>query len=230
MRLPMQRADDLHAVMETAGLSRPTLVGWSVGGFIVGPYLAKYGRERTAGINLVDAVTVFSPELEFFTLTFGELMPRLRRPTTQAMKLDSSMGPRPGTQLRRMGEPLVPSTVWGKVLFSPSACQQNADEIFLELIEVTSIDADRSRLAIARRAAGYPVSGAFWGVAAFFVGLLGGAIQLTRRRPAPQSEPQRTACYSAGCGNRPLSCQPVRALGPWSFARRRHPLSTPIPT
>ena len=33
---------------------------------------------------------------------------------------------------------------------------------------------------------GYSVSGAFWGVAAFFVGLLGGAFQLALRRPAPQ--------------------------------------------
>jgi putative oxidoreductase len=33
---------------------------------------------------------------------------------------------------------------------------------------------------------GYSVSGAFWGVAVLFVGLLGGAIQLARRRPAPQ--------------------------------------------
>jgi len=33
---------------------------------------------------------------------------------------------------------------------------------------------------------GRHLSGTFWGVAAFFVGLLGGAIQLARRRPAPQ--------------------------------------------
>lgn len=32
---------------------------------------------------------------------------------------------------------------------------------------------------------GYAVSGAFWGVAALFVGLVGAAIQLTQRRPAP---------------------------------------------
>ena len=32
---------------------------------------------------------------------------------------------------------------------------------------------------------GYSVSGAFWGVAALFVGLVGAAIQLTQRRPAP---------------------------------------------
>ena len=38
---------------------------------------------------------------------------------------------------------------------------------------------------------GYSVSGALWGVAAFFVGLVGGTFQLLRRRPAPQSEPQQ---------------------------------------
>ncbi len=32
---------------------------------------------------------------------------------------------------------------------------------------------------------GYSVSGAFWGVAALFVGLVGGAIQLAQRRTAP---------------------------------------------
>jgi non-heme chloroperoxidase len=75
-----QWADDLHAVMDIAGLRRPTLVGWSLGGFIIGFYLAKYGRERTRGINLVDAVTVFSPESEFFAQTFEELLPRLTSP------------------------------------------------------------------------------------------------------------------------------------------------------
>jgi len=94
-----QWADDLHAVMETAGLRRPTLVGWSLGGFIIGFYLAKYGRERTAGINLVDAVTVFSPELEFFTQTFGELLPRLaslsERATATAEFLASCFATKP---------------------------------------------------------------------------------------------------------------------------------------
>ena len=32
---------------------------------------------------------------------------------------------------------------------------------------------------------GYSISGALWGVAALFVGLVGGAIQLAQRRPAP---------------------------------------------
>jgi non-heme chloroperoxidase len=75
-----QWADDLHAVIDTVGLRRPTLVGWSLGGFIIGLYLSKYGPERIAGINLVDALTVFSPELEFFTRAFRELLPRLASP------------------------------------------------------------------------------------------------------------------------------------------------------
>ena len=56
-------ADDLHAVMETTGLLRPVIVGWSLGGLVVGQYLARYGAERVAGVNLVDAVTKLSPEL-----------------------------------------------------------------------------------------------------------------------------------------------------------------------
>jgi putative oxidoreductase len=38
---------------------------------------------------------------------------------------------------------------------------------------------------------GYSMRGALWGLAAFFVGLVGGAIELARRQPAPQSEPQK---------------------------------------
>lgn len=56
-------ADDLHAVISAAGLSRPTLVGWSLGGLVVGHYLARHGQDRVAGVNLVDAVTRQAPEL-----------------------------------------------------------------------------------------------------------------------------------------------------------------------
>lgn len=52
-------ADDVRAVIDAAGLQRPTLVGWSLGGYIVGQYLAKYGTGNIAGVNLVDAVTKF---------------------------------------------------------------------------------------------------------------------------------------------------------------------------
>jgi putative oxidoreductase len=38
---------------------------------------------------------------------------------------------------------------------------------------------------------GHSMNGALWGLSAFFVGLLGGGIQLARRRPALQGEPQK---------------------------------------
>lgn len=56
-------ADDLRAVIETAGLRRPILVGWSLGGLVIGHYLARHGNGAVAGVNLVDAVTKLSPDL-----------------------------------------------------------------------------------------------------------------------------------------------------------------------
>ncbi len=56
-------ADDVAAVIAAARLRRPVLVGWSLGGYVAGAYLRKYGGGQIAGINLVDAVTKFSPDL-----------------------------------------------------------------------------------------------------------------------------------------------------------------------
>jgi len=56
-------ADDVAAVIAAAKLRRPVLVGWSLGGYVAGAYLRKYGDARVAGFNLVDAVTKLSPEL-----------------------------------------------------------------------------------------------------------------------------------------------------------------------
>ncbi len=55
--------DDVAAVIAASKLRRPVLVGWSLGGFVVGAYLRKYGGTGIAGINLVDAVTKLSPDL-----------------------------------------------------------------------------------------------------------------------------------------------------------------------
>ncbi len=56
-------AEDVAAIIQSARLRRPVLVGWSLGGFVVGAYLRKYGGARVAGINLVDPVTKLSPDL-----------------------------------------------------------------------------------------------------------------------------------------------------------------------
>ncbi len=56
-------ADDLAAVIAMAKLRRPVLVGWSLGGVVIGAYLRKHGGTAIAGINLVDAVTKLSADL-----------------------------------------------------------------------------------------------------------------------------------------------------------------------
>lgn len=50
-------ADDLAAVIDAAGLRRPTLVAWSYAGRVVADYLRLHGEERLAGIVFVAAVT-----------------------------------------------------------------------------------------------------------------------------------------------------------------------------
>ncbi|UIJ71099.1 alpha/beta fold hydrolase [Aurantimonas sp. HBX-1] len=59
---PRLWADDVKAVIEGAGLKRPVLVGWSLGGYVAGAYLHAYPGAAVAGLNLVDAVVAFSPE------------------------------------------------------------------------------------------------------------------------------------------------------------------------
>lgn len=48
-------ADDVHAVIEALELKRPTLVGWSYGGFVMTDYVRAYGDDNIAGINFVCA-------------------------------------------------------------------------------------------------------------------------------------------------------------------------------
>ena len=60
---PALWAADLHAVIEAAGLRRPTVVGWSLGALVTGHYLARHGHGRLAGVNVVGAVTRLAPEL-----------------------------------------------------------------------------------------------------------------------------------------------------------------------
>jgi non-heme chloroperoxidase len=72
-------ADDVHAVMETTGLKRPVVAGWSYGGRIIGDYLRAYGGARLAGINYVGARTtntnsMFGPgRVHFAKMTSDDL-------------------------------------------------------------------------------------------------------------------------------------------------------------
>ncbi|WGF88889.1 alpha/beta fold hydrolase [Marinivivus vitaminiproducens] len=66
--------DDLAAVIEAAGVARPVVAGWSLGGFVIGEYLAKRGGDGLAGVNLINAVVGFEPSLFRPTNIFGPLM------------------------------------------------------------------------------------------------------------------------------------------------------------
>jgi non-heme chloroperoxidase len=55
-------ADDVMAVTDALGLTRPVLVGWSYAGRIIGDYLEAHGTTRIAGINYVCARTNDQPE------------------------------------------------------------------------------------------------------------------------------------------------------------------------
>lgn len=56
-------ADDVAAVIAATRLRRPVLVGWSLGGMVVGAYLRKYDGTRIAGVNLVDPIAKLSHDL-----------------------------------------------------------------------------------------------------------------------------------------------------------------------
>lgn len=56
-------ADDIAAVIAATKLRRPVLVGWSLGGWVAGGYIHKFGGAGIAGVNLVDAVTKRAPGL-----------------------------------------------------------------------------------------------------------------------------------------------------------------------
>lgn len=55
-------ADDIHAVIQTLGLDRPILCGWSYGPLVMLDYVRHYGEERIGGLHFVGAVTKLGSE------------------------------------------------------------------------------------------------------------------------------------------------------------------------
>ncbi|HVK69754.1 MAG TPA: alpha/beta hydrolase [Polyangium sp.] len=71
--------DELRAVIEGAGLKRPVVVGWSLGGVVILDYLRAHGDEALGGVVFVDAVTRLDRALlgEMPPLTSEDLSTRL---------------------------------------------------------------------------------------------------------------------------------------------------------
>jgi non-heme chloroperoxidase len=55
--------DEVQAVIDSAGLKRPVLVGWSYAGRVISDYVATHGAGQLAGINFVDAPIKVDPAL-----------------------------------------------------------------------------------------------------------------------------------------------------------------------
>ena len=64
-------ADDVAAVIDTLGLDRPVLVGWSLGGMVVCDFLLHHGDDAIAGVNFVGAAVTLQLEGEGLMLGPG---------------------------------------------------------------------------------------------------------------------------------------------------------------
>ncbi len=120
-------ADDIKAVIETLGLDRPVLSGWSYGGVILCDYIRHHGTEAVRGVHLVSAVTKLGktavPFLGqdfvnlfpgFFSDSVGKMAPALLR----FLNLCVAAEPSPEDLYLALGyNTMVPPTV-RKALFS----------------------------------------------------------------------------------------------------------------
>ena len=61
---PRLWAADIAAVIEQCHLHRPTLVGWSYGGFVICDYVREYGQNAIAAINFVGAAVTLNARFD----------------------------------------------------------------------------------------------------------------------------------------------------------------------
>jgi hypothetical protein len=55
-------ADEVQAVIDTAGLKRPVRVGWSYAGRVISDYVTNRDADGISGVDFVDASIKFVPE------------------------------------------------------------------------------------------------------------------------------------------------------------------------
>lgn len=81
-------ADDVAAVIQAAGLKRPYLVGWSMGGRVISQYLDVHGDDALAGIVFVSSRTAVTPTRTFLgpgAATLGQLQVTTNDDNVRAM-------------------------------------------------------------------------------------------------------------------------------------------------
>jgi pimeloyl-ACP methyl ester carboxylesterase len=72
-------ADDINAVIETLGLDRPVLCGWSYGPLLILDYIRHFGEDNISGLHFIGAVTKLGSQDAIAVLTpeFLSLLPGL---------------------------------------------------------------------------------------------------------------------------------------------------------
>jgi non-heme chloroperoxidase len=70
-------ADDLHTIITALHLQKPTLAGWSYGGYLLCDYIRHYGQNTPAGLIFVAAATEmgYKDAYTLFGPTFLQLIP-----------------------------------------------------------------------------------------------------------------------------------------------------------
>ena len=63
-RDPRLWAADIAAVIDQCHLDRPTLVGWSYGGFVICDYVRAYGQDAISAINFVGAAVTLNEHFD----------------------------------------------------------------------------------------------------------------------------------------------------------------------
>ena len=78
-------ADELEAVIDAANVSKPILVGWSLGGRVLRQYLIHYGDHRISGLNFVSTRPFEDPAV----LAPASRANIVGRPDTLAKRIDA---------------------------------------------------------------------------------------------------------------------------------------------
>lgn len=133
-------ASELKAVIETAELKRPVLVGWSYGARIIAEYLMEYGDQNIAGINFVGAFTKVDKEIlgpataAVLKMASEKLVENIEN-TISFLKF-SSFQPLPAAELQTMlaFNMVVPSQVRGHLLGRPAPYEDALEKITVPVL------------------------------------------------------------------------------------------------
>ena len=149
-------AEELKAVMESAKLKKPVLVGWSYGGRIIAEYLMEYSDTDIAGINFVGAFTKVDRE------TLGPATPAVLKmaseslaeniENTQSFLTQCTAQPLPPDELQTMlaYNLIVPAQIRGYLLHRPAPYEDALRKITVPVLVSHGVEDRVALVSIAR--------------------------------------------------------------------------------